>query len=85
VSEQGNAEGRKLQWLVHDQLGTPRMVFDTSGKLHDDPATTNVVEGVRRHDYLPFGGLSRKKTIRAAAGRSGGASQVQQKTEKASR
>jgi RHS repeat-associated protein len=31
------------------------MVFDTSGKLHDDPATTNVVEGVRRHDYLPFG------------------------------
>jgi RHS repeat-associated protein len=55
VSEQGNAEGRRLQWLVHDQLGTPRMVFDTSGKLHDDPATTNVVEGVRRHDYLPFG------------------------------
>jgi hypothetical protein len=41
VSEQGNAEGRKLQWLVHDQLGTPRMVFDTSGRLHDDPATTN--------------------------------------------
>jgi RHS repeat-associated protein len=40
---------------VHDQLGTPRMIFDTSGKLHDDPATTNVVEGVRRHDYLPFG------------------------------
>jgi RHS repeat-associated protein len=31
------------------------MIFDTSGKLHDDPATTNVVEGVRRHDYLPFG------------------------------
>jgi RHS repeat-associated protein len=55
VSEQGNAEGRKLQWLVHDQLGTPRMIFDTSGRLHDDPATTNVVEGVRRHDYLPFG------------------------------
>jgi RHS repeat-associated protein len=55
VSEQSNAEGRKLQWLVYDQLGTPRMVFDTSGKLHDDPATTNVVEGVRRHDYLPFG------------------------------
>jgi RHS repeat-associated protein len=55
VSEQGNAEGRRLQWLVHNQLGTPRMVFDTSGRLHDDPATTNVVEGVRRHDYLPFG------------------------------
>jgi RHS repeat-associated protein len=55
VSEAGNAEGRKLQWLVHDQLGTPRMIFDTSGKLHDDPATTSIVEGVRRHDYLPFG------------------------------
>jgi RHS repeat-associated protein len=31
------------------------MVFDTSRKLHDDPATTSIVEGVRRHDYLPFG------------------------------
>jgi RHS repeat-associated protein len=55
VSEQSNPEGRKLQWLVHDQLGTPRMIFDTSGRLHDDPATTSIVEGVRRHDYLAFG------------------------------
>ncbi len=32
-------------WLVTDQLGTPRMIFDKSGSL----ATTS------RHDYLPFG------------------------------
>jgi RHS repeat-associated protein len=34
-----------LNWLVTDQLGTPRMVFDKTGAL----AT------VKRHDYLPFG------------------------------
>jgi YD repeat-containing protein len=34
-----------INWLVTDQLGTPRMVFDKSGSL----AT------VKRHDYLPFG------------------------------
>jgi len=34
-----------LHWLVADQLGTPRMIFDQSGSL----ATTS------RHDYLPFG------------------------------
>jgi hypothetical protein len=44
------------------------MIFDTSGKLHDDPATTNVVEGVRRHDYAPFGEeLSAGIGIRSAA------------------
>ena len=32
-------------WLVTDQLGTPRMIFDKSGSL----------AGVKRHDYLPFG------------------------------
>jgi RHS repeat-associated protein len=32
-------------WLVTDQLGTPRMIFDKTGTL----------AGVRRHDYLPFG------------------------------
>ena len=31
-----------LQWLVSDQLGTPRMLFDQEGN-------------VSRHDYLPFG------------------------------
>lgn len=35
----------QVNWLVSDQLGTPRMIFDQSGSL----AT------VSRHDYLPFG------------------------------
>jgi len=34
-----------VQWLVTDQLGTPRMVFDKTGNFN----------GVSRHDYLPFG------------------------------
>src|SRR5437588_7684878 len=37
--------GWTIQWVVTDQLGTPRMVFDESGSL----AT------MTRHDYLPFG------------------------------
>ncbi|MGH9966707.1 MAG: RHS repeat-associated core domain-containing protein [Pyrinomonadaceae bacterium] len=37
--------GATINWLVADQLGTPRMVFDKTGSL----ATT------KRHDYLPFG------------------------------
>jgi RHS repeat-associated protein len=34
-----------LNWLVTDQLGTPRLVIDKTGSL----------AGVKRHDYLPFG------------------------------
>jgi RHS repeat-associated protein len=34
-----------IQWLVTDQLGTPRMILDQTGTL----------AGVSRHDYLPFG------------------------------
>jgi RHS repeat-associated protein len=34
-----------INWLVTDQLGTPRMVVDQTGSL----------AGVKRHDYLPFG------------------------------
>jgi RHS repeat-associated protein len=34
-----------VEWLVTDQLGTPRMVFDETGSLAN----------VKRHDYLPFG------------------------------
>ncbi|MGH9967450.1 MAG: RHS repeat-associated core domain-containing protein, partial [Pyrinomonadaceae bacterium] len=34
-----------VQWLVADQLGTPRMVFDKTGSL----------AATKRHDYLPFG------------------------------
>lgn len=37
--------GANLQWLVADQLGTPRMIADRTGSL----------AGIRRHDYLPFG------------------------------
>ncbi len=40
-----SAGNEKVQWLVSDQLGTPRMIFDLSGAL----AST------KRHDYLPFG------------------------------
>jgi RHS repeat-associated protein len=34
-----------MHWLVADQLGTPRMIFDNTGGL----------SGTSRHDYLPFG------------------------------
>lgn len=34
-----------VRWIVTDQLGTPRMIFDESGNLAN----------VSRHDYLPFG------------------------------
>ncbi|HEX6717528.1 MAG TPA: RHS repeat-associated core domain-containing protein, partial [Pyrinomonadaceae bacterium] len=35
----------QTHWLVTDQLGTPRMIFDQSGSFAN----------VKRHDYLPFG------------------------------
>jgi RHS repeat-associated protein len=41
----GGGTGAGVQWLVSDQLGTPRMVIDQTGSL----------AGVKRHDYLPFG------------------------------
>jgi RHS repeat-associated protein len=41
----GAGSSLDLRWLVSDQLGTPRMIFDQSGSL----ASTS------RHDYLPFG------------------------------
>jgi RHS repeat-associated protein len=34
-----------FEWMVYDQLGTPRMVIDKTGSL----------ARVKRHDYLPFG------------------------------
>ena len=37
--------GGKVQWLITDHLGTPRMIFDETGNLAN----------VKRHDYLPFG------------------------------
>lgn len=40
-----SSSSSNIQWLVTDQLGTPRMVFDKTGSL----------AGMKRHDYLPFG------------------------------
>ena len=40
-----SADSGKVQWLVPDHLGTPRIILDETGNL----------AGVRRHDYLPFG------------------------------
>jgi hypothetical protein len=34
-----------IHWLVTDHLGTPSMIFDESGSP----------QGVKRHDYMPFG------------------------------
>ncbi|HEV7743886.1 MAG TPA: RHS repeat-associated core domain-containing protein [Pyrinomonadaceae bacterium] len=39
------AQPADLEWLVTDQLGTPRIIFDKTGSL----------AGTKRHDYLPFG------------------------------
>ena len=41
----GGLSAPNINWLVADQLGTPRIVLDKTGSL----ATT------KRHDYLPFG------------------------------
>jgi RHS repeat-associated protein len=41
----GGAAATGVEWLVADQLGTPRMVIDHTGSL----------AGVKRHDYFPFG------------------------------
>ncbi|HSE16491.1 MAG TPA: RHS repeat-associated core domain-containing protein [Pyrinomonadaceae bacterium] len=35
----------RLEWLVPDHLGTPRIILDQTGTL----------QNLRRHDYLPFG------------------------------
>ena len=40
-----SAGGEKVQWLVPDHLGTPRIILDQTGDLAN----------VKRHDYLPFG------------------------------
>ena len=40
-----SAGGEKVQWLVPDHLGTPRIVVDETGERLN----------VKRHDYLPFG------------------------------
>ncbi len=45
VTAEPNAGNNVVQWLVGDQLGTPRMIADKTGSL----------AGIKRHDYLPFG------------------------------
>ena len=40
-----NSTGSTIEWIVTDQLGTPRMIADKTGNL----------TGISRHDYLPFG------------------------------
>ncbi len=40
-----NTSAVDIEWLVKDQLGTPRMVVSKTGSL----------TSVKRHDYLPFG------------------------------
>jgi RHS repeat-associated protein len=45
ISGSGGSGGVDIEWLVTDQLGTPRMIFDKTGSL----------AGTKRHDYLPFG------------------------------
>ncbi|HEV7473367.1 MAG TPA: RHS repeat-associated core domain-containing protein, partial [Pyrinomonadaceae bacterium] len=39
------AGGAEINWLVADQLGTPRLIFDKTGAL----------DKTKHHDYLPFG------------------------------
>ncbi len=45
ISSGGGSSSANIHWLVSDQLGTPRMIFDQSGSFAN----------VSRHDYLPFG------------------------------
>jgi RHS repeat-associated protein len=44
-TEASGTTSASINWLVTDQLGTPRMIFDKTGSLAN----------ARRHDYLPFG------------------------------
>lgn len=69
-----SANDQKVQWLISDQLGTPRMVLDQTGSLAN----------MKRHDYLPFGEELVAPTggRSAAQGYSGGDAVRQQFTSK---
>jgi RHS repeat-associated protein len=45
ISTATSSQAGRIQWLLTDHLGTPRIIFDANGSL----------AGVKRHDYLPFG------------------------------
>jgi RHS repeat-associated protein len=45
ITAGGGTTTTEINWLVADQLGTPRMIFDKTGSLAN----------TKRHDYLPFG------------------------------
>jgi RHS repeat-associated protein len=51
----GSGASFNVHWLVADQLGTPRMIFDQSGSLTVTDQYGNYVSGMTRHDCLPFG------------------------------
>jgi RHS repeat-associated protein len=69
-----SANDQRVQWLISDHLGTPRMVLDETGNLAN----------MKRHDYLPFGEeLFAPTSGRSAAqGYSGGDAVRQQFTAK---
>jgi RHS repeat-associated protein len=69
-----SANDQRVQWLISDHLGTPRMVLDETGNLAN----------MKRHDYLPFGEeLFAPTSGRSAAqGYSGGDAVRQQFTSK---
>jgi RHS repeat-associated protein len=45
VLSSATSAAAKVQWLVPDHLGTPRIILDQTGSIGN----------LRRHDYLPFG------------------------------
>lgn len=45
IAAWGSGSSLQINWLVADQLGTPRIIIDKTGALAN----------VKRHDYLPFG------------------------------
>jgi RHS repeat-associated protein len=55
ISGNLGASPASIHWLVTDQLGTPRMIFDQSGTLTVTNQNGQYVSGATRHDYLPFG------------------------------
>jgi RHS repeat-associated protein len=69
-----SANDQKVQWLISDHLGTPRMILDQTGSLAN----------MKRHDYLPFGEeLFAPTSGRSAAqGYAGGDGVRQQFTQK---